>query len=255
MADGDIPVSFEILTPPEAEARANIALSEARGVASAVAPKTAVIVAGGPSARDDALWERLARDPETVTVALNNALTLFTDRGLVPTYWCACDQQALVADFLPDDPPRGVIYLLASKVHPAVFDKLAGRDVRLWRLDDYGREPGKLFVPCAVSITLVTQGLFRFLGFHRFEMYGWDGCYIDGAHHAVAKEHDASHDQTVTLRNAEGENVRSFATTGPWMAEANDAAIQALNFRTMGYELVVHGDGMFAAILKGRGLI
>jgi hypothetical protein len=254
--DGDLPVRFEVRTPPETISRANMAVSEQSGLPEAVPLRTAIIVANGPSALSAELWDRPARDdPGLITVALNGALRQFLNRGLMPTYWCACDPQALVADFLPADPPRKVTYLVASKCHEAVFAKLRGRDVRIWRLDDFGRESGRLYVPCAVSITLVAQGLFRLLGYHRFEMYGWDGCYIDGRDHASAQPHSPEHDQRVSLVNAAGDIVQTYSTTGSWMAEAHDAAIQAANFRAMGLEMVVHGPGMIGAILRGRGLI
>lgn len=257
VAEGDIPVSFQISTPPATQAKRQMRLAEARGLPEAVPLKTVVIVGSGPSASDAALWERLAANPDLTTVALNGALKLFLERDLKPTYWAACDQQALVADFLPDNPPRDVTYLLASKVHPSVFRKLKGRDVRLWRLDDHCPPPeGKLAVPCAVSITLVTQMLFRALGFHRFEMYGWDCCYLDGKHHASDQPAPlAEHNQPVHLRNQSGETLAEFATTGSWMAEAADAAISAANFKAMGLMWVVHGPGLVGAILRGRGLI
>jgi len=253
-------VTFQITTPPEAEARANMAANELRGLPEAVPLRSVIIVGSGPSARDEALWERLGAVCFTkeIVVALNGALSLFLERGLRPDYWCVCDQQSLVADFLPDDPPSAMTYLLASKVHPSVFDKLKGRDVRIWRLDDFEPAPaGKVAIPCAVSITLVTQALFRALGYHRFEMYGWDCCYsADGEHHASAQPAPlAEHNQPVELRREDGEVVAKFETTGSWMAEARDAAISAGNFKALGLEMVVHGPGMIGAILRGRGLI
>lgn len=255
MAEGDLSVQFEVRTPDEAAARTNTGANELRGLPEAAALKTVIIVANGPSARDSALWERLRASSGLTTVALNGALKNFLARGFFPTYWACCDPQELTTAFVPDDPPRDVIYLLASKCHPALFDRLKDRDVRIWRLDDFSREKGALHVPCAVSITLVTQGLFRFLGFHRFEMYGWDCCYLDGEHHATGQPHTDEFDQTVELRNETGELMRAFRTTGSWMAELQDASIQAANFAAMGYEMVVHGDGAVGAILRGRGLI
>lgn len=268
--DDGTPVNFTVTTPDSDAARANMALNERRGLPEAVPLRSVIIVGSGPSARDEALWERLRAIParclgilrsdrpdRPAIVALNGALKLFLERGLRPDYWCACDPQALVADFLPDDSPRDVTYLLASKVHPSVFARLNGRDVRIWRLDDYEPAPeGSTAIPCAVSITLVTQALFRALGFHRFEMYGWDCCYLDGEHHASKQDAPLpEHNQPVELRNEGGDVLQRFETTGSWMCEANDAAISAGNFKAVGLQMVVHGAGMVGSILRGRGLI
>jgi hypothetical protein len=267
--DGDIPVRFDTRTPPEAEARANMAINEQRGLPEAVPLRSVIIVGSGPSARDEALWERLRTIPahclgilrtdhpaRPTIVALNGALKLFLDRGLRPDYWCVCDQQALVADFLPDDPPRAMTYLLASKVHPSVFDKLKGRDVRIWRLDDFEPAPAsKVAIPCAVSITLVTQALFHALGYHRLEMYGWDCCFLNGEHHATPQDQGAPETMAVDLLTEDGKSLATFQTTGTWAAEITDAATMAHNLVTMGCEIVVHGPGMVGAVLRGRGVI
>lgn len=257
IAEGDQHVTFSIQTPDDAAAKRQMRLNERRGLPEAVPLKTVVIVSSGPSARDELLWERLRQEPDLTTVALNGALELFLEHGLTPTYWCACDPQALVADFLPARPPMGITYLLASKVHPCVFRRLKHRDVRIWRLDDFEPAPdSKIAIPCAVSITLVTQMLFRALGFNRFEMCGWDCCYIDGKHHASKQGAPLpEHNQSVELRNQAGETIRRFETTGGWMAETQDASISASNFKAMGLQWIVHGDGFVGHVLRGRGLI
>ena len=100
------------------------------------------------------------------------------------------------------------------------------------------------------------QGLFRLRGFTTFEMYGWDCCFLDGEHHASKQDAPLpEHCQPVELRRASDNSViERFETTGGWMAETEDAATQAGNFRAMGLEMIIHGPGMVGAVLKGRGL-
>jgi Protein of unknown function DUF115 len=251
----DATVKFDIRTPDETTARAQQAENERRALPEAVRARSVIIVASGPSASDSAVWERLASGVEC-SVALNGALSLFLERGLRPTYWCACDPQPLVADFLPDNPPPEVVYLVASKCHPSVFEKLRGRDVRIWRLDDFTPLPeGKLAVQCAVSITLVTMGLFRMKGYHRFETWGWDCCYLDDRHHASTQPLPADNDLPLELRNEAGDVLKRYRTTGTWMAEINDAAILAQNFSVMSYRIAINGGGAVGEILRGRGII
>lgn len=255
MADGDLlPVSFQIATPgDDFSVLSQMASADVRYLPEAAPLKSVTMVASGPStAQDGRLWARLRKRPETVSVALNGALGLFLKRGLKPTYWCACDpQRDQVLAFLPDEPPEGVIYLLASKVHPDVFERLTGRDVRIWRIDDHHRFDGKLFAPCAVSVTLVAQSLFRFMGFHRFEMHGWDCCYLGDKHHASDQPAPSDEYRCHPLKVGEV----FYQLTGPWLAEIHDAIIQTRNLRTMGYEVAVHGPGAIGAALRELKLI
>lgn len=243
------PVEFEVRTPP-ADLRAHVAHALSLGLppvpwqfskGSRRAPKTLTIIANGPSAR-------LAPLGAPATLALNGALKLFTDQGLAPTYWACCDPQRLCADFL-SDAPKETIYLVASKCHPAVFEALEGRRVFLWHVDDAEswaltreHEP----VMCAVSITIVALELMRRIGFRRFETWGWDGCFQDGRAHATDQGGYPS-EITVTV------GKRDFHTTTAWALEAQDAMTKfRLASTQTGLDLIIHGDGMLAAIRDYR---
>jgi hypothetical protein len=161
-----------------------------------------------------------------------------------------CDPQAIVADFLPEHPPRETIYLVASKCHPAVFEKLekAGCNVRIWHLPDHPT-PGKSHVALCSTITLCATWLMYRLGFTDFDYYGWDGCFMDGRHHAVG---DADWGDPPLHLNYGGEiegheivGGRTFATTRSWALEAEGAQqfFQLAKYFDIG--VVLHGDGMF----------
>lgn len=256
-------INIRVVTPGnEADLIERMARNDARGLPEAVYPRTCIIVGSGPSARSEALWERLKAnslaDCPITTVACNGAYKLFAKHNLTPTYWTCCDPQDLVLDFIPDHPNPATIYLVATKCPDALFDRLqiAGCDVRAWRLDDIGEPNGKFRIPTSVSITIVTQTLMRMMGYHRFEVYGWDCCYLDGEHHADPDS--VEHYQLFDLHlrdEATGEICYTFQTAGPWMAELQDAAIQAHNLKGTGYELIVHGPGAVATLLRAKGLI
>jgi hypothetical protein len=259
-ADGDFkPVTFQVETPfDSAYLNPRMARNDARGLVEAVRPRTCIIVGSGPSARHPALWDRLDADPKGITtVACNGAYSVFAEYGHTPTYWTCCDPQDEVLNFLPENPNPRINYLLATKCPESLFDKLIAADcfVRAWRLDDMDRSLGKLHVMSAVSITLVTQNLMRLMGFHRFEMYGWDCCYIDGQHHASDQPEP---EMPIDFRIADEETdatMHEFRITGAWAAELNDAVTQAHNFSAMGYELIVHGPGAVGALLRAKKLI
>lgn len=192
------------------------------------------VIAAGPSARKAPM--------DGKTLALNGALRLFTNAHRAPTYWAACDAQEAVADFLTDA-PQSITYLVASKCHPAVFERLQGRNVILWHVFDkatYRLFADRAPVGGACSITICAFEVMARLGWRRFETWGWDGCYMDGHAHAVAQ---ANGGEDRTVRNG----AMSFQTTTTWMNEAQDAS-NALN--GFPFPIHVHGGGMTGEFLK-----
>lgn len=234
-------VEFDIKTPVADSAlveqiRANLARGIEEVPVGAHKRGVMTIVASGPSAKT----APFGRHP---TMALNNALKLFTEQGRAPTYWAACDPQEIVADFIPDDPPEGTIYLVASKCHPRVFDKLKDRKVLVWHVDDSGLDQleGRIAIPTAVSITLCALNLSRLLGYFSMDVWGWDACYVDGKDHASDQPHSNAGDITVHFPDG-----RTFATTNTWAAEAQDAVNQ---MQVADYRVTVNGDGMIKPML------
>jgi len=194
------------------------------------------VIAGGPSARK--------ADLSGATLAVNNSLQVFTDKGQSPTYWAGCDPQAHLADFLKS-PPIQTTYLVASKADPSVFEALKHRKVILWHIDDpcvgdliEHRNP----IMTACSITLTSFTLMRMLGYETFETWGWDGCYMDGRHHA--------NDQIHVGNNIEIDvGSKTFQTTTNWALEAQDAEDKIYG---LGHKVTIRGGGMIGAILKYR---
>jgi len=232
-------IEFDIRTPCDtAGLRTNIAAAMALGLPEIVRSPhradTLSLVANGPSALQAPLTG--------LTMACNGALGLFTRHGLAPTWWIGCDPQELVADFL-GDAPETTTYLVASKCHPAVFDRLKDRRVLIWHVDDEGAEDirSDAKVPTATSVTLCALSVASmFLGFDTIDTFGWDGCYFDGLDHAVPQAHDGH-----VITNWVGD--RSFRTTPTWCAEAVDARMQ---LEAAPYSVTVHGNGMIDAILR-----
>jgi len=227
------PVEFAIQTP-DVDTASHVASSLARGLPSAddlIVKDHLSVVANGPTALQ-------LNAPPGPLLAVNGALRLFTGCG--PTYWAACDPQQLVVNFL-DDPPENTKYLIASKCHPDVFDRLKNRDVYIWHVEDQETEHLNP-VPTAVSITLCAIQLFARLGVKRFDTWGWDGCYLDGRSHAAEQAHNVN-DRMI------GVGPAVYHTTPTWAAEADDACQL---FIGADYEVNVHGGGMFGAILDYR---
>ena len=233
-------VVFDIKTPVNAEGiRSHVARSLAFGLpeADGLPLRTLTVVANGPSAR--------GRQFQGDTLALNGAYRLFAPES-PPTYWVACDPQQIVADFLGDVPFASTKHIVASKCHPAVFDRLRDYDTSLWHISDCDVGPLRA-VPCAVSVTICALLLFQRLGYRRFEIYGWDCCYgPDGSHHASEDGPIKADDIEVEINGG-----AKFKTTTTWAAEINDIMGVLPVLEWTGAEVNIHGEGMVAAIRRG----
>lgn len=228
------PIIFDLHTPLDDDtitAQIRHSMSLRLPELFAAEPMTLNVVANGPSAINAPL--------DGPTLALNGALkSVFLKNGTLPTYWAACDPQALVADFLPDDPPREITYLVASKCHPSVFEKLAGHDVRLWHVGDYLPHG----VPSACSVTLTMLNAFFMMGVRRFNVWGWDCCVADDGQHHAGESGGLSDIKTVTCGD------RIFLSTAAWANEAQTALYLIRLYEFFRAEVNIFGPSMIQAI-------
>ncbi len=242
---GTVITGFALKTPLTDDiCRAHISQSLALGLPEVLGRRRLAVIANGPSAREADLH---ALSSDRSTLAVNGAIKLFLDQGLAPTYWACCDPQHYVLDYLPADPPRGTIYLVASKCHPSVFERLKGCDVRVWHLLDQ-TTTGKAHVPLACSITLCATWLLHRMGFTDFEYWGWDGCIMDGRDHAA---HDIAQGIELHInyggKIVDGEVIggRNFGTSRSWAAEAQSAEQFFQLAKYFDISVKLNGDGMF----------
>ncbi len=239
------PVTFEIGVPLSVDAlRSHVIAAQARGLPEIASlaperPDLLRIIANGPTARHAPL------DDGVPTLAVNGSLDLFRQRGLSPTYWAGCDPQEGMTAFL-DNAPEGTEYLVASKCHPVVFDNILAqqRQVTVWNVGEEGmfdlfHDRGVALSRCSITLTAIC-GLMPALGFRRFEIWGWDGCIMDGMRHAVPQD---SNDPRLVVSVGD----REFLTTTNLVVEAQDI-VQCLADFPLSLDL--KGDGMFAAMLK-----
>jgi hypothetical protein len=204
------------------------------------------IFANGPSLADVDFSQIPGR-----TAAVNGALATTLAKGFEPDFWAACDPQPLVADFIPTPAPAKTTYLVASKCDPAVFAKLEARDVRLWHIRDHPLVEGRRAVKCASSVTLCLLTLFRQMGYRDFHVYGWDGCYVDGLHHAGEPPREPTENDMDVIAGADVADDRTvsggrtFHTTRTWVLEAHDAVLQ---LHHVDYSVKIYGDGLIKAV-------
>lgn len=217
-----------------------MAVNILRGLPEALPPRKKLrIIANGPSALDVDL-----RAIKAHTLALNGSIKLFADQGVAPTYWCACDPQECVADFIPDNPPEETVYLLASKLHPKVFEKLKNRRVEVFHVGDY-KVSDKQHIVCAATITLCATWLMhRRSRYSDFEYDGWDGCLLKGKHHASVDEIREEAEVTATWDGI------PFPSSKSWLAELQAAQEFFAVAEYFDMNIKINGDGLFAYAFK-----
>lgn len=249
-----VPVHFEVNTPLDDDGKArNIAHALSLGLPHLDSGwlDHVTIIANGPSARDADLGAILAEGARVI--AVNGAMDLFLRQGFKPHVWALCDPQSLCASFLPDEPPHDIEYWIASKCDRSVFAKLKGRNVKLWHIRDHPAVEAYRPVKCASSVTLVLISQLRALGYRKIVTHGWDGCYLDGLHHASEGPREPR-DGDIELivgaqQNEDGsmqpDTGRRFQTNTTWALEAQDAVIQ---LHHADYQVTIHGDGLIRAI-------
>jgi len=221
-----------------------------------------VIVGGGPSLKDtEAEIVALVHEGAKL-VTLNGAYRWALDRNLRPSATIVMDGRASNARFL-DPPVPHCRYLIASQCHADVWATVKGRP-NVWIfhaagpdsaikavLDDYylGQWHGVIG-----GTTVFTRGLMllRMLGYLRFDAFGIDSCWMEGAHHAFAQEeNDADSRYYVRVESPSGD-VRVFQCSAWHIKQAEDF-LQTIKINGQHFLLNMHGDGMLAHMLRTAG--
>lgn len=239
-------IEFELKTPgTDEEIKANVIYALSLGFPEVDSDrKHLTVIANGPSAREG-IRELGLGHLKGDTIALNGALTLFTDQGGYPTYWMGADSQPLMAEFVKD-PPEQTTYLVASHCDKSVFDALWDRRVVLWHRSDTGIE-GLRSIPVACSVTMMALQWAWRAGYRDVDVWGWDCCFgPDGASHAGLGGTQAE----LPLEVEVGPKRWKFNTRRAWAAEAQDALYILPILKWGGMDIRIHGHSLVAAVME-----
>lgn len=213
-----------------------------------------MLLAGGPSLND--FEDEIVRKREHLgmpLITVNGTYQWALDRGLKPSAHVMVDAREFNERFIPkvvDD----CQYMLASQVHPKVFEKVPHDQVVLWHVfyeDD--TEPRKLLdekydmwwpIAGGCTVTLRALGILRLLGWKHAHIYGFDSCLKDGQHHAYSQPEN-DNDTTVSITTGNG---KTFECT-EWMALQADDFKNIASFFGTELQLAVYGDGLIANML------
>jgi uncharacterized Rossmann fold enzyme len=200
------------------------------------------VCGNGPSLR----WDYPLCGP---IAALNGAWKALAIAGVTPDYIIVHDPAPEnVAWF--DDAPESPVYLLASRVHPSVFEKLAGKNIVLWHMHDQAEaETGsKVLIGGGFTIGCRSLNLLNMIGFNHFDCYGYDSCYaLTGENHATPQNWNITPPQLYQVGD------EKFIAE-PWMAAQVQEFLKQIEANRFNYTVEVHGDGYLRAALEHNTL-
>ena len=212
--------------------------------------KTIGIALGGPTLKDtfpDLLEKRQNGMP---VITVNGSHKYCMDNGLTPSGMVMLDSREFNNRFvypLIED----CKYFISSQCHPSVFENLKDNKVWIWHcagdenFDLLKEVYGDDYYPVMGGATIALRAvhMLRMLGFHKFEMYGFDSC-ITGDHHAYEQpENDDEEILDVVVSGKE------FICTAAHYHQAKEF-VDMISKTGEHYDLAVHGDGLISHIIK-----
>lgn len=239
----------------------NIRLGHTQLCQQSPKPDRVVLVGGGPSLKttEAELVALVHQGAKLVTT--NGAYRWCLERNLKPNAQILLDARPGNAKFLEPDVP-GCRYYLASQCHPSTFAAVQGREhVAIWHsIDPDGSRAALLdayylrqWQGITGGTTVITRaiGLLRTLGYLRFDLFGVDSCWLDGAHHAFAQpENDRDKRLLFTVHpTGAPEKSRQF-WCAPWHVKQFDDFLQFIRTSGQHFALNVHGEGLIAYALQ-----
>ena len=187
-------------------------------------------------------------------IAINGAIKFLLDKGIVPKFGMIWDADPICEKFAIPHP--GITYLIASRCHPKVFDKLKDCKVVVWHaagdnniVELMNRPEVIAKQPCEEPLINggtagITRGIFiaSSLGYNEINIYGADSSYSDEGQTHVNGSLVHEKDTIVSIGN---NPPFYFRTTPEWCAQVMEyKAIYAIYVAAYGIKLNVHGDGM-----------
>ena len=212
--------------------------------------KVVGLVLGGPTLKEtfpDLLEKRQNGMP---VITINGSHRYCMTGGLTPSAMIMLDSREFNNRFvypLVED----CKYFISSQCHPSVFENLKDNKVWIWHCagDDnfdllkevYGEEYYPIMGGATVALRAVH--LLRMLGFHKFEMYGFDSC-IMGEHHAYEQpENDGEEVLDVVV------SAKEFRCTAAHYHQAKEF-VDMISKTGEHYDLAIHGDGLISHIIN-----
>jgi SAM-dependent methyltransferase len=210
------------------------------------------IVGSGPSVLSR--LEYLRAFPGDI-MALNGAYNLLLDNGITPKYAVLIDARPENTNFF-EHPSLDTFHLLASQVHPQVYEYIADRSGKVATFHLDGPAFQSVFEPGEVTcmggmhtVGLTALILATTLGYRNLHLYGYDSSYSGGKSHALPQAQNEGQETT------EVEFLGKWYTTTPAMASQTEHFFLLKKVLFQHYpdlDLYLCGDGLFYDFINGN---
>ena len=212
--------------------------------------KIVCLALGGPTLKETFPNLLEKRHDGIPVITVNGSYKYCIDNGLEPSAMIMLDSREFNSRFVK--PLRkDCKYFISSQCHPSVFDVLEDYQVWIWHVagdenyDLLQEQYGEEYFPVMGGATIALRAvhLLRMLGFHKFEMFGFDSCVI-GEHHAY--EQPENDDEGVIDVTVSG---KEFRCTAAHYHQAKEF-VDMISKTGEHYDLAVHGNGLISHIIK-----
>ena len=212
--------------------------------------KVVCLALGGPTLKKTFPNLLEKKNDGVPVITVNGSYKYCIDNGLEPSAMVMLDSREFNNRFVK--PLRkDCKYFISSQCHPSVFDMLEDCQVWIWHVagdenyDLLQEQYGEEYFPVMGGATIALRAvhLFRMLGFHKFEMFGFDSCII-GEHHAY--EQPENDDEGVIDVTVSG---KEFRCTAAHYHQAKEF-VDMISKTGEHYDLAVHGNGLISHIIK-----
>lgn len=201
---------------------------------------TLAIVGSGPSLKNH--WHELSQFDSIM--ALNGAYNFLLKRGVTPEWFAMLDARSVNTNFV-ESPCATTKHLLASQVHPAVYEKLDGYSVIAFHLktpatdEVFGESVTKF--GAAHTIGLTSLVIAAAMGYRKVGLFGFDSSYEEEASHAVAQPQNA--DEPI-IPVYLGDRLYSCTHAMAAQAESFKRVLSRIKIEWPDFEVSLHGEGL-----------
>lgn len=200
-----------------------------------------------PSLRET--WRHLTGD----VMACNRAHDFLIDQGVVPKWCLLMDPLEVVAEMVT--PHEEVTYLVASRCHESVFEKLRGAKVVVWHAA--GDRPiipllekhGVMEPTVNGGTATVTRGMVLAvaMGYTDIHIFGADSSFAEGSDTHLKKSLVEERPMQVMV------DGRLFQTTGWMTLQVEDIRILCPELTATGNRFTFYGQGLLQHVAKTLG--
>lgn len=203
----------------------------------------AVLVGGGPSAADWLDEIRWRKSIGQTIFAMNAAAKFLAENGIEADFQVIVDARDHNLAFLG----HAKHHLLASQVHPSLFD--AAKGVTLWH-QEYPQDmerfdaclpenrPAHTLIGGGTTVGLSAMVLAYALGYRKLHLYGFDSSYRDEATHVYKQADPQRVDCVATVGGKKFRTSLAMAKQAELFPQLSDSLID------LGCIITIRGDGL-----------